>query len=144
MSPPSIFDWTIYRHMFDTRAMSHIFNESGTAEAWVEVEKAVARTQGKLGIIPEDAALAICAQISAAQLDLEQLHEDTVDVGRPIVGLAKQLAEQVEDAHAMWVHYGITTYDIMDPGKVLQFRDGLNEIRRQLMAYRQALMNLAR
>ena len=144
MSPTSIFDWTIYRHMFDTRAMSQIFNESGTAEAWVEVEKVVARTQGKLGIIPEDAASAICAQISAAQLDLEQLHEDTVDVGRPIVGLAKQLAEQVEDAHAMWVHYGITTYDIMDTGKVLQFRDGLNEIRRQLMAYRQALMNLAR
>jgi len=144
MSSTSLFDWTIYRHMFNTRAMSKIFNEHGTVEAWVAVEKAVARTQGKLGIIPKEAAAAICEKLSAEKLDLEQLHRDTVDVGRPIAGLASQLASQVDARHSMWVHYGITTYDIMDTGKVLQFREGLNEIQRQTVVYRQSLMKLAR
>lgn len=143
MSPTSIFDWTIYRHMFDTAPMAAVFGESRTIEAWVEVEKAVTRVQGRLGIVPQASAQAIWERLTAENLDLDRLHLDTVDVGRPIVGLAKQLAEQVEEAHAMWVHYGITTYDIMDTGKVLQFRNGLDLLREQLVTYRRTLMELA-
>lgn len=143
MTATSLFDWTIYRGMFDTERMARLFGELGTAEAWIEVEKAVARAQAKLGIIPAAAAAAIGDRLSAEKLDLEALHQDTLEVGRPIAGLAKQLAAQAGDSHDVWVHYGVTTYDIMDTGKVLQFRDGLDEIERQTAAYRRALMELA-
>lgn len=143
MGATSLFDWTIYRHMFDSARMAAIFGESATAEAWVTVERAVARAQAAQGIIPQDAAAAIDRTLSADKLDLETLHKDTVDVGRPIAGLAKQLAAQVGEGHDVWVHYGVTTYDIMDTGKVLQFRDGLDEIASQTAAFRRALMALA-
>ncbi len=143
MSATSVFDWTIYRHMFDSERMARIFGEQGTAQAWVEVEKAVARAQAKLGIIPQEAADVIGDRLSADMLDLEALHRDTVEVGRPIAGLTKQLAAQVGDGHDVWVHYGVTTYDIMDTGKVLQFRDGLEEIEEQTASYRRQLMDLA-
>ena len=37
MTATSLFDWTIYRGMFDTERMAQIFGELGTAEAWIEV-----------------------------------------------------------------------------------------------------------
>ncbi|MBT6095052.1 MAG: hypothetical protein HOH04_09225, partial [Rhodospirillaceae bacterium] len=113
----SQFDWTIYRHMFSADRMEKIFGEHGTIERWVVVEKAIARAQAKVGIMPADAARAINDRLSAGKLDLERLHADTLDVGRPIAGLIRQLAEQAGDGHDVWVHYGVTTYDVMDTGK---------------------------
>jgi 3-carboxy-cis,cis-muconate cycloisomerase len=143
MSAISLFDWTTYRHMFNSERMARIFGEQGTTECWVEVEKAIARAQAKLGVMPEDAAQEIEKTISFSKLDLERLHADTLDVGRPIAGLAQQLAEQVGNGHDVWVHYGITTYDVMDTGKVLQVRDGLIEILQQMAVFRKLLMGLA-
>jgi len=143
MSNVSLFDWTIYRHMFSAKRMEAIFGERGTMERWIDVERAVARAQSTLGIIPADAGVEIDRRLNADGIDLERLHEDTVDVGRPIVGLVRQMVEQVGGDHAAWVHYGITTYDAMDTGKVLQLRDGLNEVSAQLSSYRNLLSDLA-
>jgi 3-carboxy-cis,cis-muconate cycloisomerase len=81
--------------------------------------------------------------LDAAKLDLDRLRADTLDVGRPIAGLAAQLAAQVEPPHNAWVHYGVTTYDIMDTGKVLQIRDGMAEILAQISQYQALLVELA-
>ncbi len=143
MTAISLFDWTIYRNMFNSERMAGIFGERGTAESWVTVEKAVARAQARLGIIPAEAAREIEAELSSSKLDLERLHADTLDVGRPIAGLAQQLGEQVGKGHDVWVHYGITTYDVMDTAKVLQVRDGIEEVLGQLGVFRRALMGLA-
>lgn len=109
MTAVSLFDWTIYRHMFSSERMENIFGERGTIGRMVEVEKAAARAQAKLDIIPVEAAQEIERRINFEDLDFERLHSDTLDVGRPIVGLARQLAEQTGDGHGAWVHYGITT-----------------------------------
>lgn len=143
MSPVSLFDWNIYRDMFTSAHMAEIFGERGTLKRMVDAERAVSKVQGELGIIPAAAAAHIVATITANTLDLARLHEDTLDVGRPIVGLQQQLAGQVDPAHAPWVHYGITTYDIMDTGKALQVRDGLDEILKQMRSYRRLLATIA-
>lgn len=143
MTNISLFDWSIYRHMFCTEQMEAIFGEASTIERIVVAEKAVARAQGKLGIIPATAAKEINRCLDASKIDLDRLHEDTMDVGRPIAGIARQLAEQVGDGHDVWVHYGITTYDIMDTGKVLQLRDGLQAIHAQVRRFREVLTALA-
>ncbi len=140
----SQFDWTIYRHMFSAEPMERIFGELGTIERWVEVEKAIARAQAEVGIMPADAAAAIDSRLCAEDLDLERLRKDTHDVGRPIAGLIRQLAEQAGDGYDVWVHYGVTTYDVMDTGRVLQVRDGLSEIIAALDTYQDLLASLAR
>jgi len=143
MTANSLFDWTIYRNMFASPAMQAAFDERGTIMRWLDVEMAVARAQSNLGIIPADAAAEICDRISADSIDMERLRLDTLEVGRPIVGLIRQLAEQVGDPHGVWVHYGVTTYDVMDTGKILQVRDGLNEIHTLMSQYGAALAELA-
>lgn len=143
MSPISVFDWQTYRDLFTTSEMAAIFDERATFAAMVEAEKAATRAQGKTGIVPEESATVIDAALDAAKLDLDRLRDDTLDVGRPIAGLAAQLAEQLAPPHDVWVHYGVTTYDIMDTGKVLQIRSAMAEILAALQCYQTLLVELA-
>jgi 3-carboxy-cis,cis-muconate cycloisomerase len=144
MDPVSLFDFRTYAGMFTTGEMSSIFCERETIRRMVDVERAVSRVQGNLGIIPADAAEHIAETVSADGIDLERLHRDTLDVGRPIVGLQQQLAGQVEPAHAPWVHFGITTYDIMDTARSLQVRDALSLILSQMRTCRDLLADIVR
>ncbi|HAA91556.1 MAG TPA: 3-carboxy-cis,cis-muconate cycloisomerase [Rhodospirillaceae bacterium] len=143
MSPISVFDWQTYRDLFTTPEMAKIFDEQATFAAMVEAEKAATRAQGKIGIVPAETAKVIDATLDAAKLDLERLQADTLDVGRPIAGLAAQLAEQVDPPHNVWVHYGITTYDVMDTGRELQIRDAMAEILAAIGRYQALLVELA-
>lgn len=144
MSAVSIFDWQIYRHLFSTPRMEEIFGERNTLGQMIEAEKAAARAQGKLGIVPPAAAAAIDNSLNFEELNLDRLRQDTLDVGRPIAGLVTQLAAQVPEPHKAWVHYGVTTYDIMDTGKVLQVRDGLDEILAAMDRYSTLLQGLSK
>lgn len=143
LSPISLFDWQIYRHLFCTPRMAEIFGETNTLRQMIEAEKAASRAQGKLGIVPASAASVIEQCLDFDKLDLERLRVDTVDVGRPVAGLVAQLAQQVPAPHDVWVHYGITTYDVMDTGKVLQIREGLEEILSGVSRYNSILARLA-
>lgn len=144
MAAISLFDFATYTDMFTSPRMAEAFGERATLARMVDVERAISKVQGELGIIPAAAAAHIVATLSADRLDLARLHADTLDVGRPVVGLQQQLAGQVGAEHAPWVHYGMTTYDIMDTGKVLQVRDGIDIVLAQLRVHRGMLADLAR
>jgi len=142
MAAVSVFDRTIYHQLFSTGAMEDIFGETATLQRLVDTERAVAKVQGALGIIPEAAASHIADRISADSIDLERLRDDTRIVGRPVVGLLKQLGEQVGPEYAQWIHHGLTTYDAMDTGKVLQIKEGLSEILNGVTRYGDGLKKL--
>ncbi|MEK9662924.1 MAG: lyase family protein, partial [Alphaproteobacteria bacterium] len=143
MTGVSLFDWEIYRHLFGGAEMERLFEERATLARLVEVERAVSRAQGAVGIIPADAVGTMDAALDVEALDLERLRADTRDVGRPIAGLVAQLMEQAGDA-GLWVHYGVTTYDTMDTGRVLQIRDGLAALQADLDGVLHRLSALAR
>ncbi len=144
IAPTSLLDWHIYQDAFSTERMRDIFNERAACAAWLEMERAVAVAQGRLGIIPKPAAEAIAQQISADRIDLQRLREDVRDVGRPIVGLVKQLVEQIDEPHGQWVHFGISTYDVIDSGAVLQIKSGIWEVQSHLTDLRVRWEDLAR
>ena len=109
MTRTSIFDWTIYQNLFSAPEMEAVFDEAGTIASWVEVERAVARAQAKIGIVPNAFANEIDNKLRAEKIDLQRLQASTKGIGRPIVGLIEQLKEQVDSEAREWVHYGITT-----------------------------------
>jgi 3-carboxy-cis,cis-muconate cycloisomerase len=138
----------IFADMFGTAAMRAVFSEEAFLARCVEVEAALARAQGRLGIIPADAADAISRAASAlasgqAALDLARLKRETETVGYPILPLVRQLAELAGDA-GRYLHWGATTQDVMDTAAVLQIRAGLLLIYEDLTAAREHLTDLAR
>ena len=93
----------IFADIFGTAAMRAVFSEEAFLGRCVEVEAALARAQGRLGIIPADAADAISRAASAlasgqAALDLARLKRETETVGYPILPLVRQLAQLAGDA----------------------------------------------
>src|SRR5258707_15790924 len=137
-----MFDSVLYRDVFSTPAMRAVFSDEAQLRAYVQAEVALAMAQGETGVIPQEAAQAIARQAPAITLDSEQLKRDTENVGYPIVGLVRQLSEQLGEAgrHA---HCGATTQDIMDTATGLQLREAVVLIEAQLVEVRAPLAPLA-
>src|SRR6516225_4579369 len=143
-----ILDSAIFADMFGTPAMRGVFGDEAFLARCAEVEAALARAQGRLGIIPAAAGEAITGAAKALAdrqraLDLARLKKETETVGYPILPLVRQLAEWAGD-HGRYLHWGATTQDIMDTAAVLQIRAGLNLIEEELTAIRGHLAELAR
>jgi 3-carboxy-cis,cis-muconate cycloisomerase len=141
--PSTVLDSVLFRDSFGTPAMRGIFEDAALLSRYTEVEIALARAQGRLGVIPAAAAKDIAARCDATQLDLERLKRETETVGYPILPLVRQLAAQCGEA-GKYLHWGATTQDIMDTAVVLQVRDALALIEAHLNGLRQILVRQAK
>jgi 3-carboxy-cis,cis-muconate cycloisomerase len=144
----SALDSAIFADMFGTMPMRETFGDNAFLARCIEVEAALARAQGRLGIIPTEAADAITHAADALvtgrpALDLARLKNQTETVGYPILPLVRQMAELAGSA-GRYLHWGATTQDIMDTAAVLQIRAGLALIEQDLAAARAHLAELAR
>jgi len=139
----TVFDSSIFRDAFGSAPMRTIFADEAYVAHCVEVEVSLARVQGRLGVIPAEAAASIAASARADRLDLAELKQETDIVGYPIVGIVHQLQKQAGEA-GRYLHWGATTQDIMDCATVLQVRDALVLVAADLEGLEGALSALAR
>jgi 3-carboxy-cis,cis-muconate cycloisomerase len=143
----TVFDSGIFRDMFGTPAMRAVFSDEALTGRYVETEVALAKAQGKTGVIPAEAAAVIAAKATNRGLDLERLKRESDIVGYPILPIVRQIAEQCNvgggDA-GKFVHWGATTQDIMDTATVLQVRAALDLVTADLDGVRAALVALTR
>jgi 3-carboxy-cis,cis-muconate cycloisomerase len=123
----SVLESSLYKDMFGTPAMRAVFDDVATLERYVQVEVALARVQGDLGVIPRQAAQTIAQLADASKLDMAKMKHDTEIVGYPILPLVKQISAMCGPAGG-YLHWGATTQDIMDMATVLQIRDALDII----------------
>lgn len=135
---PAPFD--LLRELFGDDEMIEIFSARRTVGAWMEVEAALARAQGRLGVIASDRAEAIdaaCADVES--IDFGQLWKDARNVGYPILGLVRQLDAALPEPLRGSVHLGATTQDIMDSGLALQLDTAMSVAERRLSEFGSAL-----
>ncbi|MFG0594100.1 3-carboxy-cis,cis-muconate cycloisomerase [Delftia sp. WSY_9] len=135
-------DSLLFRDAFGTPAMRAIFADSALVSRYIEVEVALARAQGRCGVIPAEPAHEIAQRCSLEALDFELLRKETDIVGYPILPLVHQLVKQCGDA-GRYIHWGATTQDIMDTATVLQVRDALDLVDADIAALRTILADLA-
>ncbi len=125
-----MLEYSIYRDCFSSADMRSIWSEHATISAWLKVEQVLAAHQAAAGLIPIEAAEAI-EEISICDLNHEELRKEMMFVGRPIVGLAKQLRQLLPE-HSAHVHYRTTTQDVMDTALAMQMKLGLEQIQSTL------------
>lgn len=119
-----------------------IFSDEGTVDAYLTFERALAKVQGTLGVIPSDVVAPIQAVCSLEKLNMPKLTREAAQVGYPIVPLVNQLAE-LAGASGQWVHYGATTQDVMDTAQVLQTRSAGKSIVTEMARLESLLANMA-
>ncbi len=140
--PSTVLDSDIFKDMFGTAEMRVVFSDDNLLGRYVEAEVALAVAQGRVGVVPREAADAIATLAPSVVLDRAALKQETENVGYPILGLVRQLSARVGDA-GRYVHWGATTQDIMDTATVLQVRAALAIIERDVAAVSAVLMRLA-
>lgn len=134
-------DSKLFAPLFSDPEIAKIFSDEQFVHKLLAVEAALARVQGRLGIIPAEAAGKIAEAVSFFDVDFEALQTGTEKAGLPIIELVRQLREQVGGEAASYVHWGATTQDIMDTALILQIRAAL-EIDETLLLT--VIKNLAR
>ena len=140
--PVSPADSPILGTLYGSDAMRAVFDETTYFQRMLDVEAALARVQGRMGVIPADAAEAIAAAAKVENLRTEDLAASARNVGYPVVGLVAGLSKAAGEAGG-WTHWGATTQDIMDTATVLQVRDGLDLIETELSEILAALAGQA-
>jgi 3-carboxy-cis,cis-muconate cycloisomerase len=129
--------------LFSTDAMRKVFSDTALLARYTDTEIALAQAEGRLGLIPADAAQTIAKQAHQIELDMERLARETHNVGYPILPLVHQLAEGL-GAAGKYLHWGATTQDIMDTALVLQIREGLDLLEADLRGVAVQLRRLSR
>jgi 3-carboxy-cis,cis-muconate cycloisomerase len=140
----SIIDSSIFQGIFTTDAMRQVWSDENRTAKYVEIEKALALVQGRLGLIPMEAADEIVSHCRIEEIDMAQLRQQTERIGYPILGVVTQLNQLCRDKLGEYVHWGATTQDITDSATVLQIREALELVEGELAAIATAMAKLAK
>ena len=140
----TLLDSSIFQGLVSTEAMRQVWSDENRTQKYLDVECALARVQGRLGLIPQSAADEIARQCRLDQIDMALLRQQTERSGTPILGLVSQLNALCRDGLGEYCHWGATTQDIVDSATVLQVREALLLVEAELAAIAQALAKLAR
>src|SRR6476660_2757782 len=142
-SSTTVLDSILFRDAFGTPAMREVFSDISLISRYAAVEIALAKAEARCGVIPVEAAEQIAKLTDVATLDFELLRRETDIVGYPILPLVQQMVKQCGEA-GRYVHWGATTQDIMDTAVVLQVRDGLAIIEKDIASLRDILADLSK
>jgi 3-carboxy-cis,cis-muconate cycloisomerase len=134
----------IFRDIFSTAPMRRIFADENRIQKYLDIEAALARTQARLGIIPQNACDEILRHCVIDEYDFAKLKTQTERIGYPVLPVVQQLVALCGDGLGEWCHWGATTQDITDTATVLQIREALDLIEADLMAISDALAALAK
>jgi 3-carboxy-cis,cis-muconate cycloisomerase len=143
-SSATVIDSAVFQDIFSTAAMRRVFSDENRVQKFLDFEAALARAQGRLGIIPRQAAEEIVHHCVAAEMDFVKLKTETERIGYPVLPVVQQLVALCRDGFGQWCHWGATTQDVTDSATVLQVREALTLIEADIDAIADALARLAR
>ena len=120
-----------------------LFAEESRLQSWLDVEAALAQAQAELGVIPVQAAEEITRKAQLSYIDLDAMHESLARTGHPLVPLIWELDRACEGDAGGYVHWGATTQNITQTGKLLQVRRAHHIYLGQLATLLRVLADLA-
>jgi adenylosuccinate lyase len=101
--------------------MGAIWTDQGRLERWLEVELAATDVLAERGVVPREAASRIreCARVDAARVvEIESR------VRHDVIAFTLAVGEAIGDPEAArWLHYGLTSNDVVDTAQALQVRE---------------------
>jgi adenylosuccinate lyase len=108
-------------------------------ETWLEVELAATEAWADQGVVPLEAAEA-CRERAAFTVEAVEERERVTD--HDVAAFVDVVAASVGE-HGRWIHYGLTSSDVLDTALALQLRQAGEVVLASARAYRDALVERA-
>ncbi|ENW79942.1 3-carboxy-cis,cis-muconate cycloisomerase [Acinetobacter sp. ANC 3929] len=127
----------LYASLFYQPDVTAIFSDQALLKYMIQTEVALAKAQAQVNVIPNSAANIIeeVGQNAVAQIDIDALATAAGLAGNVAIPLVKQftaLVKQQDEDASRYVHWGATSQDVIDTATILQCRDALTLIEKQL------------
>ena len=114
--------------------MGRIWSDQNRFTQWLEVELAASEALAELGVVPAEAARLLRAH---AGFEVARIHAIEREVKHDVIAfttaVAETLKEQGLDAQSRWLHYGLTSNDVVDTAQALQVKEASVLIRSGLV-----------
>lgn len=120
--------------------MRHIWSLENQYQSWLDVEIAVTAGWVAEGHVPAEDLAAIRAN---AKFDVDRIAEIEETTRHDMVAFTRNVSESLGDERK-WIHYGLTSTDVVDTAQALRLRQANNVIKADLAAYKDVLATLAR
>jgi len=119
--------------------MAEVWSQQRKMECWLEVELAATEAWAEEGVVPAEAA-AECRAKAAFTVEAVAERERVTD--HDVAAFVDVVAASVGE-HGRWVHYGLTSSDVLDTALALQLRQAGEVVLGSARAYRDALVERA-
>jgi adenylosuccinate lyase len=119
--------------------MGEIWSPQRKLETWLEVELAATEAWAEEGVVPHEAAEA--ARASAA-FTVEAVEERERITDHDVAAFVDVVADSIGE-HGRWIHYGLTSSDVLDTALALQLRQAGEVVLASARDYRDALLERA-
>jgi len=108
-------------------AMGRIWSDENKYRCWLRVEVAASQALARFGLVPQSAADAIAAR---GNFTVARIDEIEAEVRHDVIAFTTTVAEHIADPEASrWLHYGLTSTDVVDTAQALQLREASGLIR---------------
>ena len=120
---------------YTSPAMGQIWSERRRYETWLQVEIAAAEAMAEAGIVPADAAREIREK---GAFEVARIEEIEARTRHDVIAFTEAVAEKVGEA-ARWMHFGLTSSDVIDTAQALQMREACDVVLADLAALADAI-----
>ena len=121
--------------------MGRVWSDENRFEKWLEVELAATETLAEAGIVPREAAAKLRER---ARIDVARINEIEAKVRHDVIAFTIAVQESVGDPEAArWLHYGLTSNDVVDTAQALLIRDASRLIEKGVERFGECSMRRA-
>src|SRR6266481_5438944 len=117
--------------------MGRVWSDANKFARWLDVELAATETLAEAGQVPKESAAVIRAR---AKVDVARILELETRVKHDVIAFTMAVGESIGDpSAARWLHYGLTSNDVVDTAQALLVRDASRLIERGLILFGEVL-----
>ena len=122
-------------------AMGKIWSDENKYRCWLTVEVAASQALAKFGLVPQAAADVIRDK---GAFTVDRINEIEAEVRHDVIAFTTTVAEHIADPESSrWLHYGLTSTDVVDTAQSLQLKEASAIIRAGIVALAETLKKRA-
>lgn len=113
---------------YGTAEMMKIFSEQKKVDYQLQIEGAAAIAQSEIGVIPKAAGKKINQAANSGKITAKRIKQLEAKSDHDTAALVESLSEKCAKEVRPWIHYGLTSNDLVDTSNSMQMRDALKII----------------
>jgi len=113
---------------YGTKEMLDIFREQKKIDYQLEIEAAAVLSQNEIGLISASIARDIAKVSKSGKITAKRIKQLEAKSDHDTAALVEALAEKCRKESRPWIHYGLTSNDLVDTSNSMQMRDAIKII----------------